>query len=187
MPPDCSEREVLSQAYQQLNSQLLSWLRSRVPGEEIAEDLLHDVFIKMIAKAQSSGLPDNVEAWLKTVMKTTLADFYRQQKPYHPLPPDLVDDESSAQTAAQALSQCLLPLVGQLPTICRDTLQATQLGGMTLAAYAAQNGLSESAVKSRVARGREHLKVDLLTCCEITLDPNKGVADYSRINSVQCC
>ncbi|SEB13461.1 hypothetical protein SAMN05660964_03744 [Thiothrix caldifontis] len=52
------------------------------------------------------------------------------------LPEDLpVEAEEPASTAAQ-LSQCLLPLVQQLPDIYRDTLLATDFEGRNLQALA---------------------------------------------------
>jgi RNA polymerase sigma-70 factor (ECF subfamily) len=64
----------------------------------------------------------------------------------------------------------LRPFIAACPAAYRETLILSELDGLPHAAIAQRLGLSVSAVKSRVQRGREHLRQLLERCCEIALD-----------------
>ncbi len=63
------------EAYQQY---ILGFLRSRVSGPEQAEDLLQQVFLRLMQRADWSEIR-NPEAYLRTTARHVLTDFYRSQ------------------------------------------------------------------------------------------------------------
>jgi RNA polymerase sigma-70 factor (ECF subfamily) len=85
------------------------------------------------------------------------------------------------------LSQCLLPLVKQLPNIYRDTLLAADFEGQHLQALADASGISLSAVESRVSRGRKLLRQCLLVCCQVELSFAGSVIDFHQKDSSILC
>lgn len=184
---DAADQKALEAAYLDFSAQLLAWLVQRVGDEQIARDLLHDVFHKAITTAVSKTLPANPFAWLKTVARTTLIDYYRRTRPSEPLAEDMPISTDGRESPAEQLSQCLRPLVDELPEKYRDVLLATTLGDMTLSRYALDQGVTLSAIKSRAARGRDQLRKELLKCCHIELGRAGVVEAFKPLSNSQCC
>ncbi|HXV59273.1 MAG TPA: sigma factor-like helix-turn-helix DNA-binding protein, partial [Vicinamibacteria bacterium] len=65
-------------------------------------------------------------------------------------------------------------------------LSLTELNGATQKDAAERMGLTLSAMKSRVSRGRRKLKELLLECCHIELDRRRGIADFESRNTPSC-
>ncbi|UJS26316.1 sigma-70 family RNA polymerase sigma factor [Thiothrix winogradskyi] len=184
-PQQVETAQVLAQAYQELHANLHRWLRYKVGDETVAEDLLQEVFSKALAASHQNGLPANPAAWLRTIARNTLVDFYRVKQPLVELPDDLPEAMDEGDSAAFQLSQCLLPLAKQLPDIYRDTLLAADFDGRTLQSLADEWGVSLSAVKSRVSRGRRLLRERLLDCCAVELSRSGQVMDFHQKQAAQ--
>lgn len=71
------KEESLSGTIQQERARLLSFIRSRTPTIEDAEDILQDVFYELI---QSDTIEKRV-AWLYRVARNKITDWYRKMKP----------------------------------------------------------------------------------------------------------
>ncbi|MGV6818092.1 MAG: sigma-70 family RNA polymerase sigma factor [Thiotrichales bacterium] len=175
-----ADQKALEAAYREFGARLFAWLNYRVSNEEVARDLLHDVFHKAITTAARDAFPNNPFAWLKSVARTTLIDYYRRARPSDPLPGELLDSGEGQESASERVSQCLRPLIEELPHKYREVLLATQLGDQTMVAYAKKEGVSVSAIKSRAARGRQKLGAELLNCCDIELSRHGGIEDYRQ-------
>lgn len=175
-PPETAQ--ALAEAYRELHTKLRNWLRYKVGDDAVAEDLLQDVFSKALAASHKAGLPDNPRAWLHVIARNTMIDFYRAKQPLLALPEDLQGEAEENESAATRLSQCLLPLVRQLPPLYRDTLLATDFEGRTLQSLADEWGVSLSAAKSRASRGRKLLRERLLDCCAVELSRSGQVIDF---------
>lgn len=170
--------ENLTIAFQQLRHGLFNYLYHKLGNRALAEDCLQDVFVKALASTQKNNRPVKLKAWLYTIAKNTVIDFYRAKRPALALPEDLSFDSTSDELVQQELSSCLLPLTHLLPDIYRDTLIATDFEGKPMKRLAAEMKLSTSAIKSRASRARRMLKLKLLECCDVELSSNKTVIDY---------
>ena len=158
--------QALSTAYSQLRRGLLSTIRRQVRDPQLAEDLLHDVFVKATRALRDGRAPGNLQGWLHQVVRTTVADHYRASRlDVHSLEHDPAAEEPTDEAAFQALATCLEPLADQLPPLYRDALVAADFQGQRLASIATREGVSLSAIKSRVSRARGLLKQRLLSCC----------------------
>ncbi|MGQ0555830.1 MAG: sigma factor-like helix-turn-helix DNA-binding protein [Nitrospiraceae bacterium] len=82
-------------------------------------------------------------------------------------------------------ASCLLPMIQRLSPDHRDAITLVEIKGMTQQAAATQMGIPLSSMKSRVQRGRKHLKHMLDDCCCIELDRRGGVVDY-RPRTTDC-
>lgn len=178
--------QTLAHAYAALHTSLLGWLRYKVADEATAEDLLQDVFSRALLASQQRGLPQNPSAWLYTIARNAVVDFYRAKRPLLELSEDLQAEADEPASASLQLSQCLLPLAGQLPDIYRDTLLATDFESRNLQSLADEWGISLSAVKSRASRGRKLLRERLLDCCAVELSHSGGVVDFQQKSSSGC-
>jgi RNA polymerase sigma-70 factor (ECF subfamily) len=68
------------------------------------------------------------------------------------------------------IAAVLHPFIAALATPYRETMALSELDGLPHAAISEKLGVSVSAVKSRVQRGRDLLRQSLERCCAIGLD-----------------
>ncbi len=168
-------------------NRLRSFVSRRVRGAD-ADDVLQDIFVRVHKNLPSVEDKTRLPAWLFTVARSAIADYYRKHRPTEPLAEDfdLANDESSAQADVE-LSQCLEPMIEALPKSYRDAIRAIELAGMRQSQAAMESGVSVSGMKTRVQRGRQKLKDMLLRCCEIELDKRGGVISYEPRGPCSSC
>ena len=166
-------------AYQGLRHALLGFLRNKVGDNNVAEDLLHEVFLKALSAIERGDSPSNLTGWLYTIARNSVIDYYRTQRPTDPLPEELASPQPDDNLVEQDLARCLQPLTETLPPLYRNTLIATDFGGQTMQVLADQEGVSLSAVKSRASRGRQMLKQRLLACCQVDVSGSGQVLDFA--------
>lgn len=75
---DKENLDEIARHFEAYRQDLVGFLRSRVSGPEQAEDLLQQVFLRLMQRADWSEIR-NPEAYLRTTARHVLADFYRSQ------------------------------------------------------------------------------------------------------------
>ncbi len=173
----------LTESYRALRLAMLGFLRKHVNDASLAEDLLHDVFLKALAAAERGNMPDapgTLPGWFYRIARNRVIDYYRARRPTEALPAELAQEEEGPNPTVQALTSCLRPMTEQLPALYRDALLATDFDGAKLRTVATEWQVSESAVKSRVSRGRKLLKQSLLDCCRIELSATGSPLDHEK-------
>lgn len=168
----------IAQAYKGLRQSLMGFLRHQVTDPAVAEDLLHEVFLKALHAMQRGDSPTNLTGWLYTIARNSVIDYYRAKRPSDPLPDDLVAAVSDDNLVEQDLARCLRPLTETLPPLYRNTLLATDFDGLTMQVLATQEGVSLSAIKSRASRGRKLLRQNVLACCKVDVSSSGEVLDF---------
>ena len=163
---------------------LRSFLARRVPAGVEADDVLQDVFVRVVRHLGSLRGTDRPEAWLFQIARNALRDSLRARQrrdgrtdPLETDPAAPVDPEVDAAAEAE-LAPCLTGMIGRLEEPYRSAIEMTSLRGLTQAEAARDAGISLSGMKSRVQRGREQLRQMLVRCCEIDLDARGGVSDF---------
>lgn len=75
---DKNSLDEVAEHFEDYRRDILGFLRSRVRGPEQAEDLLQQVFLRLMQRSDWSEIR-NPEAYLRTTARHVLADFYRSQ------------------------------------------------------------------------------------------------------------
>jgi RNA polymerase sigma-70 factor, ECF subfamily len=165
---------------------LRGFLARRVPPGVDAEDLVQEVFLRVIRHGATLRSTDRPEAWLFQIARNALRDSLRARLRRDGRHDAIESDEDlaaapdpAADRAAEAeLAPCLAPMVYRLPEPYRTAITLTTLRGVSQADAARQLGISNSGMKSRVQRGRDRLREMLAQCCAIALDVRGGVSDF---------
>lgn len=126
--------------------------------------------------------------WVYQVARSALADLARSRARHHPsgvseanaaetVAPAIDEDDGDAE---RALATYMVTLVAALPSPYREAIFLTELREMSQKDAATMLGISLSAMKSRVRRGRQQIQEMLRACCDIALDARGRVVSYAR-------
>jgi len=165
---------------------LLAFIRTRVGSQQVAEDILQDVFLKVLTKLDSVNNPKSLRAWVYQIARNAMIDHIRSAKSFEELPEELAAEDDE-KPAAQELMRCFEPMIEALPKGYREAVRLSEIRGIPLREVAQAQGISLSGAKSRVQRGRQKLKKMLLDCCKIEITNRGGVVDCEPKQSSGCC
>ena len=169
--------------------QLRHFLLSRVNNPADVEDLLQEILIKTYRHLNTVKEPEKFPAWLFQVARNLLIDYYRKvqtQASRQELAARAILTDSKQEPYEQVwqeLTHCIRPFLNQLPEKYRAAIEAVDLAGASQKELAMQLGLSHSAVKSRVQRGRKLLKTMFQECCRYQLDARGNLIDFEANGS----
>ena len=114
---------------------LRAFLARRVPAGVEPDDLLQDVFLRVVKHLDSLRSTERPEAWLFQIARNALRDALRarHRKDGRTDPLD-VDVPAEADTAAvrdseEELAPCLTPMIGRLAEPYRTAIELTSLRG----------------------------------------------------------
>lgn len=148
------------QIWQQFNTELLNYIRSRVANTEDARDIHANIFLKLAQLGHKLQDIDNVRAWVYRIARNSITDYYRATR--HNL--DLPDDASVPEVdivdklSDEQLRSCLHKLINYLPPRYQAALIATQLDGLPDKDYARAQGISLPKAKGLIRRARIKLQ-----------------------------
>lgn len=122
-----------------------------------AEDVLQDIFIKLLYKSPSFNGDEHEKAWLIRVTQNKCKDILRSAKHKKSELPDNLssDDENEERLLSVRLS------IMRLPEKYKTVVFLYYYEGYSIGEIAKILHISNSAVKMRLKRSREILKLDL--------------------------
>lgn len=152
---------------------LLNFIKTRVDDNNIGEDIVQDVGIKLHTALYKNQEINNYKSWLFQVARNTIADYYRKNK----IPTTIIKDQPEiAETSMSGTCICDLSgfvIQNYLPKQYADALYLSDIEQKPQKEIAKILDLSLTATKSRIQRGRKKLKELVTDCIEISYN-NKG-------------
>jgi RNA polymerase sigma-70 factor (ECF subfamily) len=168
--------------WRKLGEELRRFIRRRVPDDELAEDLLQESFLRIHQKIASLADTDRLAAWVYRVARNVVADHFRKsaREGRAPLlvyadPPDDADNRLVRTPCIS--SQWQSDLILQLPETYQQAVRLAEIEGLAQRQVAQRLGLSLSAAKSRIQRGRALLKEAFEACCRFEFDSRGNLID----------
>ncbi len=86
-----AEQKPWAELYREYLPRILNYIRLRVDGEDLAQDLTAAVFERAVAKQHTLRKPQAFGAWLFRIARNTVAGYYRRRRPTVPL--EWADDQ----------------------------------------------------------------------------------------------
>ena len=174
--------------WDQFAAPLRSFVARRAPREVDTEDVLQDVFVRIQEQLPRLRDADRIDAWIFQIARNVVADAFRRrtrrealdQKTAAEAPLPMTDDDRSAEAS---LAGCLATMIAELPEPYRQAIELTEIRGMTQAEAARLVGISVSGMKSRVQRGRDHLKGIIHDFCRVETDVRGGVIECDPLRA----
>jgi RNA polymerase sigma-70 factor (ECF subfamily) len=173
--------------YERFQPGVLRFL-SRLVGEEEAEDVAQEVFLRVDRGLEGFRGESTLGTWIYRIARNAALDRLRSQPAWLESarqlrtrgsdedPEDIMsqipDEKASLERylIGKEMSECIRGRVDTLPESYRRVLVLSELVGRTNAEIASELGVSEGAVKIRLHRARALLREDLGTHCTLYHD-----------------
>ncbi len=177
--------QITEQLFEEYHSKLLGFIKTRVANPADAEDILQDTFLKIHSRIGTLKADTKIRSWIYSITRNTIIDFYRTHKSTKGLPESLSKpDPEPYEETRQEMTDWFLPMIKTLPPQFKQPLLLSEIDGLSHKEVAEKEGLSLSAAKSRIQRGRKVLKDNLLDCCQFEFDHQGKVLDYQKKQTV---
>ena len=165
----------ISEVVKREQSRLRNFIRRRVPDPRDAEDVLQDVFYKLVEANRLLMPIEHVTGWLFRVARNRITDLLRKKKPENFSDAavsrndddevlafeDLLPSPDAGPEALYARSLLLDELesaVDELPEEQREVFDAHELQGRSFKEIAAETGVSVNTLLSRKRYAVLHLR-----------------------------
>lgn len=167
--------------WNEYSDELLGFLITRTGDKDLAQDLLHETFIKVHLKLETLYDKANLRSWIYRICTNNLMDHYRKNAKAVSVENFSMDDAENTHSP----EHCLLPLIEELPEIYKNALMLSEIKGLKQAKVAEILKISHTAAKSRIQRGKKLLQEGFMNCCDYTLN-DKGMLTGEGKSEEEC-
>ena len=143
---------------------LYAYLLSRTRDHYLAEDLLQETLLKAYLALETSEVVE-LEAWLMTIAKFTMFDYYKKQRRIQVQAADFFERQATgakadplAQVLTELEAEAALKLLRRLPAAQQKALALVLIKGFSYEEASQMLDLPINTLKSQVKRGREKLR-----------------------------
>src|SRR6187399_178443 len=106
---------------------LKRYVFSQIKDEEVTNDVLQEVFIKIHLNIAALQKKESVKSWVFTIAHNTLMNFLNKKS--IPFPVEDVADDFSIDEEIHSAKSCLLPMIKNLPEKYREPLLLSEING----------------------------------------------------------
>jgi RNA polymerase sigma-70 factor (ECF subfamily) len=184
--------------WEELHGNLRVFISRRVRNPADVDDLVQRVLLQLVKGLASLRETERLHAWVYRTARNVIVDYYRsptlrrevasgdQQDLAAATAESQVISEDDERAALRELAACMTPMIRQLPPAYREAVTLADLEGVNQADAATRAGVSVSAMKSRIKRGRQQLKAVFEDCCRIQLDRRGTIVAYDPRKPNSC-
>ncbi len=160
----------VSSLWSDYKNALKFYILKKVKNEEIANDLSHEVLMKVYNSCCSGTEIKNVRSWMFQIAHNTTIDYFKKQGKFTNEVPEVIEEAST--NSYQEAENFINPLIQLLPEKYAIPLRLSDIEELNQAHVAKKIGLSLTATKSRIQRARKLLKEKIIECSNLELDEN---------------
>lgn len=147
----------------------LSYLERRVGDRALAEDILQDAFVKVVARPEQAPQDEAIVPWFYRTLRNAAIDRFRRRgaadRAYEAFARELETHELPEAETEREICACISRLAGTLKPEYSDALRAIEVNGTPVKVFAEQKGLSAANAGVRVFRAREALRKRVMESC----------------------
>ena len=168
------ENQRISEVVKRERSRLLSFIRRRVPDPGDAEDVLQDVFYRLVEANRLLMPIEHITGWLFQVARNRITDLFRKKEPENFSDLAAVDEEGAladfedllpspdaGPDAAYARNHLLDELevaLDELPREQREVFEAHEFEGRSFKEMSAETGVNVNTLLARKRYAVLHLR-----------------------------
>lgn len=157
---------------------LKNYIFKRIKDEDLSNDILQEVLLKVYSFCLKSSGIKNVKSWLYQIAHNAIVDHFRKEARNKKMEKNVEFLEEEENLAFKEALEYINPLLNFLPKEYSVPLKMADLEGMKQAEIARNLNLSLSATKSRIQRGRDLLRAEFITCCHFETDATGGLLSF---------
>lgn len=147
----------------------LKYLERRVGDRELAEDILQDAFAKLLDRPHQAPSDEGIVPWFYRTLRNAAIDRFRRQGTANRAVEAFAREIEAHVTPQPEMEGEICACVSRLATTLKPeyaaALQAIDVQGTPVKAFAEEQGLSASNAGVRVFRAREALKKRVAESC----------------------
>ena len=163
----------ISSLWLEYKNGLKYYILKKVKNEDVANDLSHEVLMKVYNSCCSTIQIKNVRAWMFQIAHNTTIDYLKKQHKFTNIIPENYDNEDHA--FFQEANEIIKPLMQLLPDKYAIPLQLSDIEELKQKEVAQKLKLSLTATKSRIQRARNLLKEKIIECSNLEKDEKGNV------------
>lgn len=165
-----------------IEGKLRAYLEKRVHDSAVVDDILQDSYLRLHERIDQLEDISRADGWLFRIAQNLMYDHFKKNPGTKPTT-DLLSEQipvrpSKSEGPTEQLAGWIPTAIELLPEKYRQAVYLTEIEGLSQKELAQRLGLSYSAAKSRVQRGRAKLKDIILECCEVAADRYGNVIEY---------
>lgn len=149
-------------------NEMLFYILKKIKDKEIANDLSHEVLMKIYNSCCSNTEIRNVRSWMFQIAHNTTIDYLKKENKFTDEITDVIEKDEN--NSYQEVEELIKPLIKLLPEKYAVPLLLADIEELKQAEVSKKINLSLTATKSRIQRARKLLKEKIIECCNLELD-----------------
>jgi RNA polymerase sigma factor (sigma-70 family) len=148
--------------------EFLAYLQGKVGDRALAEDILHEAWIKGLERGDTLRDGDSATGWFYRVLRNAVIDHARRSAAKNRRLEAFARELEAAEEQPEAMGavcQCVKRLADTLKPEYAEAVQRIEVEGMSVKDFAAAVGISASNAGVRVFRAREALRKQVALSC----------------------
>jgi RNA polymerase sigma-70 factor (ECF subfamily) len=147
-----------------LHQELKKFIFTKIADPTITDDILQEAFIKIHLQLHTLKDASKLTSWVYQITRNTVTDYYRKNRWMSGIEGLDLAEQAYEEPQYAALSTCINRKINQLPENYKQAILLTYFDQFSQIELAEKLNISYSGAKTRVQRGREQLKDQLLAC-----------------------
>ena len=152
-----SINEKLSSTIIENQKRFLSFIKTKVGSESLAEEILQQSFLKAIKSVHQVHDADKLVSWLYKIIKNSISDHYRSSNKMSELPVDLESEEIGFDDK-KSICECIEGVLNSLKEDYAEIIRKLDLNEEDTHEVASELKISPENLKVRRHRARKKLK-----------------------------
>lgn len=154
------------------HKELGGFIFTKTRNQADTDDILQEVFIKIIRHIEKVEQAGNVRQYLYAIVKNSINDYFRRMRFVESVDdiPEMLSEQEEESLNTTIADCCVKPFINKLPEKYKKALIMAEFEDVSQKDLAEKLDISYSGAKSRVQRGREKLKGLILDCCPYKSD-----------------
>jgi RNA polymerase sigma-70 factor (ECF subfamily) len=170
MTDQSDNRAAIEKALRDGYARLAGYVRKFAADERDADDLLHDFYVRALAKSQQLRDPIRIQGWLSAILRSVIADHFERRR----RDARVITEASNFEELAASLSdespgdtvcECLDRILPGLPQKDADLIRRLDLRGEDRQEVAGELRIRLNTLNVRHFRIRQRLKGILVDYC----------------------
>ena len=149
----------------------LGYLERHVGDRAVAEDILQDAFVKVVARPSIAPAEGSVVPWFYRILRNAVIDRFRREKSAGHAIESFARELGSRREPSQEIEAEICACVGRLSATLKpeyaSALRAIDVDGMSVKDFAEQEGLRPGSARVRIFRARAALRKRVMESCGV--------------------